>query len=175
MDGEPWRIVPAEAALRAGLAPGRPLDRDRARALGRELRRARALTRALGSLAARDRSRRELDERLTHARVPAGAREEALAALARAGLVDDSRVAASRASALALRGYGDAAIRADLERRGLGPELVRQALADLEPERERARRILGSGGLDARAVRRLSARGFDAGTIAELGAFADEG
>ena len=43
LDGAPWRVVPAEAVVRAGLAPGRPLDRASARALGRELRRLQAL------------------------------------------------------------------------------------------------------------------------------------
>jgi hypothetical protein len=42
LDGEPWRLVPADAVVRAGLAVGRTLDRATARDLGRELRRARA-------------------------------------------------------------------------------------------------------------------------------------
>jgi len=161
-----------EAVVRAGLSVGRPLDRETARALARELRRSRALTRATRALAARDRSRRALDERLARAGTPEAAREQALAALEGAGLVDDARVARSRARVLADRGYGDAAIKADLEREAVSAEEVEAALAALEPERERAKRQL-SGAADARALRRLAARGFDPETIADLAPFAD--
>ena len=61
LDGASWRLVPADAVVRAGLSVGRALDRETARALGRELRRVggarrraaraplRATTRAAGS------------------------------------------------------------------------------------------------------------------------------
>ncbi len=106
LDGAPWRLVPVEAVVRTGLAVGRTLDRETARALGRELRRADALARAARALRPRDRSRRALEERLTQAGVPALARDEALETLERVGLVDDARVAATRARVLAERGFG---------------------------------------------------------------------
>ncbi|HET7572219.1 MAG TPA: regulatory protein RecX [Gaiellaceae bacterium] len=174
LDGEPWRVVPAVAVVRAGLAVGRPLDRVRARQLGRELRRVRALTRAARVLAAGDRSRRELVERLDRAGLPADAREQALASLERAGLVDDERLARSRADAMARRGYGDAAIRADLGRRGIAPAVAGEAIEALDPEPERARRLLERGGAGPRELRRLAARGFDRETVRELAGFADE-
>ena len=62
--------------------------------------------------------------------------------LDRAGLVDDARLAESRAELLARRGYGDAAIRADLRRRLIAPEAAADAVASLEPELERLRRVL---------------------------------
>jgi SOS response regulatory protein OraA/RecX len=172
LDGDPWRTLPADAVVQAGLGVGRPLDRPTARALARELRRSGALRRATRALAARDRSRDALDARLARAGVTAAAREEALGALERAGLVDDGRVARSRAESLAERGYGDAAIRAALEREQVPDAAASDALAALAPERERARALL-AGGAGPRELRRLAARGFDPETLAELAGFAD--
>ena len=175
LDGVSWRLVPTDAVVRSGLFVGRALDRETARTLGRELRRAEALTRALRALTARDRSRRSLQDRLAAAGVAARPRQEALDTLERAGLVDDDRLAAARAQALAERGYGDAAIRFDLERQGLGGESVAAALAGLEPERERARRLVEQRGRDARAARWLAAKGFEAAAVEDaVGGFAEE-
>jgi SOS response regulatory protein OraA/RecX len=175
LDGTPWRLVPADAVVRSGLFVGRALDRETARTLGRELRRVHALARAARALRPRDRSRAALDERLERAGVPAAAREEALGTLERVGLVDDARVAVQRAAALAGRGYGDAAIRYDLEHEGLAGELVEEALAGLDPERERARALVERRGADARTGRWLAGRGFEAATIEDaLAGFADE-
>lgn len=175
LDGAPWRLVPTDAVVRSGLFVGRALDRETARTLGRELRRAEALSRALRALTARDRSRRSLEDRLGAAGVTSRPRKEVLETLERAGLVDDDRLAAARAQALAERGYGDAAIRFDLERQGLGGESVAAALAGLEPERERARRLVEQRGRDARAARWLAAKGFEAGTVEDaIGGFAEE-
>ncbi len=88
-------------------------------------------------------------------------RETTVERLADAGLVDDARLAAARAEALAARGHGDAAIRWDLERRGVGPDEVETALARLEPERERARRIVAERGPGPATARFLARRGFD--------------
>ena len=173
LDGDRWRTVPVDVVVRAGLAVGQVLDRAAASALARELRRAKAVGGATRALAARDRSRAELDERLARAGVPVGVRADALDQLERAGLVDDSRLARSRAEALAARGYGDAAIRARLAREGLAADIALAALDELEPERERARRLFGRDGGSPRALKRLAARGFDRDTLAELAAFAD--
>jgi SOS response regulatory protein OraA/RecX len=161
LDGERWRILPADAVVRAGIAVGRELDRETARALGRELRRAEALGLAVRALRHRDRSRKGLEERLAARAVPPRAREDAIAALERAGILDDARVASSRAGALAGRGYGDAAIRAALEVEGLDAEVVAEAVAGLEPEAVRARLLLERRGGDAKALRWLAARGFE--------------
>jgi SOS response regulatory protein OraA/RecX len=173
LDGELWRTVPAGVVVRAGLAVGQALDRATAGVLARELRRARAVGGATRALAARDRSRASLDERLARAGIPAGARAEALDDLERAGLVDDARLARSRAEALAARGYGDAAIKARLMRERVSADLARAALEALEPERDRVCRLLEREGGSPRALRRLAARGFDRDTLAELAAFAD--
>jgi regulatory protein len=160
--------VPADAAVRSGLAVGRTLDRGTARTLARELRRADAMSRALRALSARDRSRKAIEDRLGAAGVAAPAREQALETLERVGLVDDARLAVDRARALADRGYGDAAIGFDLERQGVGGEAAATALAGLEPERERAERQMERRGRDGRTARWLAARGFDAGVVEDV-------
>jgi len=175
LDGILWRVVPMDTVVRSGLFVGRALDRETARALGRELRRAQALSVAVRALRHRDLSRRGLEDRLARRGARADAREAALGALERAGLVDDERVAAGRAQALAERGYGDAAIRYDLEREGFAGDLIGEALAGLEPERDRARRLVTERGDGARAARWLTSRGFDAAAVADaVEGFAEE-
>jgi regulatory protein len=173
LDGAPWRLVPADAVVRSGLAIGRPLDRETARALGRELRRSEALDVALRALRYRDQSRRRLEQRLERRRTPAEARDDAIETLARAGLVDDGRVAVGRAQALAERGYGDAAIRFALEAEGLPEADVVEALSRLEPEAERAREWLALRGETLKTVRWLAAKGFDSATLEDVVGFAD--
>jgi SOS response regulatory protein OraA/RecX len=172
LDGAAWRVLPSDAVVRAGLRVGHTLDRPAARTLARELRRTGALRRAARALATRDRSRRALDERLERAGVTAAARADALAALERSGVIDDGRTARSRADGLASRGYGDAAIRETLEREGIPADIATASVAELEPERERARRLLGRAG-GPRELRRLAARGFEPDLLADLARFAD--
>ncbi|MFZ0342810.1 MAG: RecX family transcriptional regulator, partial [Gaiellaceae bacterium] len=168
LDGRPWRVLPADAVVRARLAVGRPLDRHTARELAREVRRARALTKATRTLAVSARSRRELEQRLARAGHAAAAREEALAALDRAGLVDDARLAEGRAELLARRGYGDTAIRADLRRRLVGPEAMAAAVAALEPEPARLRRLLEAQDVTPALLRRFAGRGFSRDALDEV-------
>jgi SOS response regulatory protein OraA/RecX len=168
LDGRPWRVLPADAVVRAGLAVGRPLDRHTARELAREVRRARALAKATRTLAVSARSRRELGQRLARAGHAAAAREEALAALDRAGLVDDTRLAEGRAELLARRGYGDTAIRADLRRRLVGQEAMAAAVAALEPEPVRLRRLLEARDITPALLRRFADRGFSRDALDEV-------
>ncbi len=165
LDGEPWRVLPAGVVVRAELRVGRRLDRESARRLARELRRANALARATRALSARDRSRGELVARLDEAGVSEAAREEALSSLEAAGLLDDGRVAESRAGELARRGYGDAAIRVDLQRRRISSETISAAIEELEPEAERARRVLEGKEQTPAVLRRLASRGFSRDTL----------
>ena len=171
LDGAPWRVLPADVVVRAELAEGRALDRAALRVLRRELRRAEALGIAARALRPRELSEARLAERLERAAVAPAARTEALAALGRAGLVDDGRYAHNRARALAGRGYGDAAIATDLERNGVSGELVTEAIEALEPEAERARELVGRRGPGPRTARYLAARGFGEDALeAALGA-----
>lgn len=168
LDGEPWRVLSAAVVVRAELRVGRRLDRESARLLARELRRANALARATRALASRDRSRGELDARLNDAGVPEAARDEALSSLETAGLVDDTRMAESRARELARRGYGDAAIRSDLRLRRISSETIAAAIEALEPEAERAVRTLAGKARTPALFRRLASRGFSRDTLEEL-------
>jgi len=168
LDGRPWRVLPADAVVRAGLAVGRRLDRSTARELAREIRRAKALAQATRTLATSGRSRRELEQRLARAGHAGTAREEALATLDRAGLVDDARLAEDRAELLARRGYGDYAIRADLRRRQIASEAATSAVDSLAPELERARELLEGQSVTPALLRRLAGRGFSRDTLDEV-------
>jgi regulatory protein len=159
LDGTAWRTLPVDVIARCGLSVGLALDRPRLRLLRRELRRADALAVATRALRTRNVSRRELSERLATRVAPAAA-VEAVAALTRAGVLDDRRTAESRAAALAERGYGDAAIRRDLRARGLEADDVDEAVAVLEPESARAAGIVRQRGSGSRTARYLAARGF---------------
>ena len=170
LDDEPWRVLPATVVARAELRVGRRLDRETARLVARELRRANALARATRALAARDRSRGELEARLDEAGVSQTARNEALGALEAAGLLDDARVAESRARELARRGYGDAAIRSDLRLRRISAETIADAIEALEPEAERLRHAVEGKELTPTALRRLASRGFSHGALEDLAA-----
>jgi regulatory protein len=166
LDGRPWRVVPAEAVLAAGLDVGEELDRERARLLRRELVRLRALGVATTALSRRDRSASALADRLERAGAPPAVRRRTIEVLEQAGLVDDARVARERAAALAERGYGDAAIAADLERQGIDAELRRDALERLPAESERVRPIVERRGMGPATARYLAHRGFTEEVVA---------
>jgi regulatory protein len=119
-----------------------------------------AVESALRALRARDRSVFELESRLERRGVGTTEQRETLELLSRLGYVDDERFARSRAESLARRNCGDEMIRVDLEGRGVAAGFVDAALAGLESERERARRIVASRGRSTTTARFLAARGF---------------
>lgn len=168
LDGEPWRALPTAVVVRAELRVGRRLDRESARLLARELRRANALARATRALSARDRSRAELAARLADAGVSETARDEALGALEAAGLLDDTRVAESRARDMARRGYGNSAIQSDLRLRRISSETIDAAIATLEPEAERVEQAVAGKERKPALLRRLASRGFSRETLEDL-------
>jgi regulatory protein len=132
---------------------------------------------AARALRHRDRSRRQVEERLERAGVEDVARADALETLERVGYVDDGRFAAGRAAALAARGYGDEAIRQLLHGEGVAAELAEAAVGALEPERERATRLVERLGASARTAAQLQRKGFGEESV-EHGAgtsFADGG
>jgi regulatory protein len=122
---------------------------------------------ALRALNHRDRSRRELEQRLERAGIPAREREAALDALADTGLLSDTRFAEARARGLATKS-GDSLIRNDLRRHGIDPELVAEILDGLDPEPERAARIFRRRGGGDRALRYLAGRGFSQESLEPL-------
>ncbi len=132
---------------------------------------------AARALRHRDRSRRQVDERLASAGVTADERADALDTLERVGYVDDGRYAQARAGSLADRGYGDEAIRLLLAGDGIDPEVVDAAVGRLEPEPERARRVVAKLGQTPKVATQLQRKGFGADALeAAFGAtFADGG
>lgn len=131
---------------------------------------------AARALRHRDRSRRQIDERLARAGVEDDRRADALDALERIGYVDDVRFAAARAEALAERGYGDEGIRQLLAADGVAPETVEGAIAGLTAEAERAAALVASLGASPRTAGRLARKGFGPDAVeTAAGAFAAEG
>jgi SOS response regulatory protein OraA/RecX len=175
LDGAAWRVLPLEVVGRAALRVGGELDRARVRTLRRELRRHEALATSASALRHRDLSTRRLEQRLERRAVSPAERARAVETLTRAGLLDDARFARGRARALAVRGYGDAAIRFDLERQGVDAELAAEALAELEPERDRALRLAATAGGAARTARLLARRGFGEEAIEAAAGVAENG
>ena len=95
-----------------------------------------AVQTALRALRFRDRTSAELAARLERRGVGEAEREQALETLERIGYVDDARFARSRA------------------------EQLEEALAELEPERERAAAIVAARGRSPQTARYLASRGF---------------
>lgn len=168
LDGRPWRVLPLEAVYAGGLVVGVGLDRPSARALRRELRRIEARGVALRALRARDHTTASLDQRLADRGAAAAVRRETIAAAQRAGLVDDERFAAGRATLLAARGAGDLLIGDDLERHGVPAAAARAAIEGLEPEAARAAAIIVGRGATPRTARYLAAKGFSEATLEPL-------
>ena len=165
LDGAAWRTLPLEVVMRAGLKVDDELDRPRLRDLARELRRHDALAVAGRILKHRDHSAHGLEQKLAARDVSPAERARALDTLGRAGVVDDARFASARARGLAERGWGDAAVRAELEGQGVAGEWIEAAVAALDPERDRACRIAGRRGAGPATARYLAAHGFDEDAI----------
>lgn len=121
-----------------------------------------ALELAAAALARRDLSAAALEERLLRAGADPRAVRAAVDRLAALGAIDDARLAAARASRLAARGYSNSAIEERLGADGLARPEIEAALATLEPEPARARRV--AAGAPGRSQRGLAAtlarRGF---------------
>jgi len=133
-----------------------------------EAPRTEALAVATRALARREHSQRSLRERLLRAGVSVGDAEAVVAELQQTGLVEDARFAEERARVLAGKGKGDAAIRFDLERAGVGPDELEAALGTLDPERERAAALVARRGASPATARLLAGRGFDEEVVAAL-------
>ena len=134
-----------------------------------------AVDAALRALRHRDLSAADLEHRLEAKGFDDSERADALATLQRTGLQDDRRFAESRAEALAARGAGDALVRYELSRAGVDEELVADAIALLEPEPERARRVAERRGYGPKTARYLSGKGFSEDSIGAVVARSDGG
>jgi regulatory protein len=134
-----------------------------------------AVESVLRALEHRDRSSAQLERRLTEAGFGPEDRERALETLQRPGLVDDARFARNRAESLAARGAGDALVRHDLAAAGVHGELAEDAIARLEPELERAQRIVRKRGASPKTARYLHGRGYSHDVVSAAVATDDVG
>jgi regulatory protein len=125
---------------------------------------------ALRALRHRNRSRHDIEQRLDRAGVTPDERDATLDRLTESGLLSDDRFAEERAQTLARRGASDALIRHDLRRQGVEHAVVEHAVAQLEAEEERARRLYAERGAGTKALRFLAGRGFAPETLERLNA-----
>lgn len=136
--------------------------------------------RAVGLLARREHSRRELERKLVAKGVEADEAHEAVERLAGQGWQDEQRFAGSLARSRAMAGYGPVRIRAELGTHDLPGHVIEAALEELQAQhdwREAARdllqRRLGEVAPADPARRRkaqalLLRRGFDSETVYSL-------
>ncbi len=99
----------------------------------------------LDQLTAQARSRHELAERLARRNVPDDVAGPLLDRFEEVGLIDDEAFARAWVdSRQRTRGLGRTALTAELRRKGVAPETVREVLADLDPgsEEEAARALV---------------------------------
>ena len=131
---------------------------------------------ALGLLARREHSLRELRTKLKLRGHPAPAIEAVLEELAARGLVSDERFAEAFLRSRLERGQGPLKIRAQLRERGVAPGLIDDALGEAEIDWDsraaaaRSRRFGESPPADrsemARQARFLRGRGYSEGQVA---------
>jgi SOS response regulatory protein OraA/RecX len=121
---------------------------------------------AARALARRDRSETDVKQILARKGVSDADAEQAVERLRELGALGDERYACGRASALAERGYGDAAIASRLAGEGVARELGATAVDALAPERERAAGLAARRGETLRTARWLAGRGFSSESIA---------
>ncbi len=143
---------------------------------------------ALRMVARRALSARELRDRLERRGFPAAAVAAEVRRLERAGLLDDTALAAALVATGVRRGQGRRGVAAALRRRRLAPQAVQDALATLSEEEERGALAVAMVAATRRApgwwrlpegrrkvVRYLLARGFGARLVREAVAAAREG
>jgi regulatory protein len=138
--------------------------------------------RALRLLAAREHSRAELERRLQSFETAPGELASALDELQAKGFINEARVVQSVVHRRAER-LGTQRVRAELNAKGLPPELVAEAVDDLRAtEESRAREVwrrkfgqpAGDPRERAKQTRFLAARGFSGEAIRRVVAGADE-
>lgn len=139
--------------------------------------------RALRLLAAREHSRAELEHRLQRFETTPGELASVLDELQAKGFINEARVVQSVVHRRAER-LGTQRVRAELQSKGLPPELVAEAVDELRAtEESRAREVwrrkFGQPASEprerAKQMRFLAARGFSGEAIRRVVAGADEG
>lgn len=136
---------------------------------------------ALDQLAVRARSGQELRAVLARRKVPADIAAEVLERFTEVGLIDDAAFAQALTRSRATHSLrGRARIRQELHAKGVDRELADEALAELDPEEERAaalqlaqRKYPGLARLEPHVARRrlagvLARRGFPGGVVSSV-------
>lgn len=136
---------------------------------------------ALDQLAVRQRSTKELRQAMAKRNVPTDVAEEILERFTEVGLVDDAAFAATLTQSRARHSLrGTARIRQELREKGVDRETAEEALAELDPEEERAaalelarRKARSMARLEPHVARRrlagvLARRGFSSSVTASV-------
>jgi SOS response regulatory protein OraA/RecX len=121
------------------------------------------------ALRRRDLSAAKLAQQLERVGGSPRERRHVVETLERVGVVDDVRLARNRAAVLSDRGYGNAAIDADLAGRGIEEAVRAEVIATLPGELERLERLLERRGTGPRAARLAAGRGFGEEAVAAAG------
>lgn len=121
--------VDALVALEAGLAVGQELDEERYARLESREELSKARTRALRFLETRERSSREVRDRLRRYGYDAGVIDVVLAWVIEQGFVDDGRFATAYAAEKGRAGWGPRRIASELAAKGVERELATTAAA----------------------------------------------
>ena len=129
LDGEPWRDAPSDVISEAHLKPGAEIEPDDLSERLAEIEPHCARDRAVRLLTYRERSMKELSDRLHEDGYLPATVAEALERLAVAGLLDDDRFARSLARNLTqIRRLGRSRAARELTAHGIDPLLAEEAL-----------------------------------------------
>ena len=148
LDGEEAVKVDREAFLRAGLRPGDQLSDEELHRLILDSDARRAREKALYLLEHRNRSKRELTEKIARTAASWEAAQAAADHMEELGLVDDGAYARDWAREMFLRKrWGAMRVKQELRRKGIDGELIEELLEEY--------RQMDGGGLAAENVRAL--------------------
>ena len=162
LDDEFWKYVPGPVLRQLGLSPGDIIDPDAIDAQIASVAPASARERAYRLLSYRERCSGELRDRLAADGYPLAVIDPLLEDLMRTGLIDDTRFARLRATALVVhRGYGRRRALATMLRDGVDEGRAVEELDVLVPESAEADRAMREAARRSRpgdTVQRLAAR-----------------
>lgn len=180
VDGGFLAGVHSDVVSALGLAVGQVVDEKRLNELLRAESVRKAREKALSLLSYRDRSTNEIRRRLIRSDFATDVVEEVVEQFSSSGLLDDEKFSRDWISSRqASKPAGRARLSEELRSKGIRPEVVNDALASLDPEREKAlareaaARKLGKLNMDDQSWKRklisfLSRRGFDWDTIRDV-------
>lgn len=174
LDGELFGIVSQRLVTAYALAVGGVLTETELGALRRAAAEEEVMRRLLGLLERRDYSRWELTRKL--AKLDQGMVAAAIAALAARGLIDDARYARALVEVRQQsKPSGRARLAHDLRRRGIAPELIKEALSGIDRDADlaAARIVARKAGARLRGYDALTRRRRLAGALGRRGFAAD--